>query len=68
MGESVPAGKFKNQIEDSIKTDRMNRLMRLAEEVREKFKQKNKGKILKVLVEKSSAAASFSSGRERIQD
>lgn len=53
MWESVPAGKFKNQIQDSVKTDRMNRLMALADEVRENFKKKNSGKVLKVLVEKS---------------
>lgn len=54
MGESVPAGKFKNQISDTIKKDRMNRLMALWDAVREEFKNAQKWKTLKVLVEKSS--------------
>lgn len=54
MGESVPAGKFKNQIQDSVKTERMNEIMNIAEWVRENFRKENKGKVLKVLVEKSS--------------
>jgi len=29
MGESVPAGKFKDQVSDAVKKDRMNRLMKL---------------------------------------
>ena len=53
MGESVPAGKFKNQISDAIKKERMNRLMTLWDAVREEFKNAQKWKILKVLVEKS---------------
>lgn len=32
----------------------MEKLMELADEIREAFKRKNKGKILEVLVEKSS--------------
>ncbi len=54
MWESVPAGKFKNQISESIKKDRMKRLMALWEKIREEFKSSQSGKVLKVLVEKSS--------------
>ena len=53
MWESVPAGKFKNQVPESIKKDRMNRLMELWEQVREEFKSSQKWKVLKVLIEKS---------------
>ena len=53
MGESVPAGKFKNQIPEDIKKDRMQRLMKLSDEIREGFKKSQKWKVLKVLVEKS---------------
>jgi threonylcarbamoyladenosine tRNA methylthiotransferase MtaB len=42
MGESVPAGKFKNQVPEHIKKDRMNRLMKLSEEIREDFKTSQK--------------------------
>ncbi len=53
MWESVPAGKFKNQVSENIKKDRMNRLMELWEQVRETFKSSQKWKVLKVLIEKS---------------
>ncbi len=53
MGESVPAGKFKHQVPENIKKDRMQRLMELAEQIRDDFKVSQKGKTLKVLVEKS---------------
>jgi len=52
MWESVPAGNFKDQITDSVKKDRMNRLMELWEQVREDFKNSQKWKVLKVLIEK----------------
>jgi tRNA A37 methylthiotransferase MiaB len=29
MGESVPAGKFKEQVDEKVKKDRMNRLLEL---------------------------------------
>ena len=54
LGESVPAGKFKNQVPEDIKKDRMQRLMKLGDEVREDFKKSQKWKIFKILVEKSS--------------
>ncbi len=53
MGESVPAGKFKHQVPENIKKDRMQKLMNLADEIRDNFKTSQKGKTLKVLVEKS---------------
>jgi len=54
MWESVPAWKFKHQVPENIKKDRMNRLMNLWEQVRKEFKDFQKWKTLKVLVEKSS--------------
>jgi len=54
MGESVPAGKFQKQVTEDVKKDRMNRLMNLAETIRDDFKKSQKGKVLKVLIEKSS--------------
>ncbi len=53
MGESVPAGKFKNQIPESVKKDRMQKLMTLWDQVREDFKKSQVWKVFKVLVEKS---------------
>jgi len=46
MWESVPA--------DQVKKERMNRLMKLWDEVRDEFKNSQKWKVLKVLVEKVS--------------
>lgn len=54
MWESVPAGKFKQQLSDQIKKERMNTLMDLWDCVRESFKNAQKWKVLKVLVEKVS--------------
>lgn len=53
LWESVPAWKFKEQISDQVKKDRMNRLMKLGDEIREDFIKSQTGKVLKVLVEKS---------------
>lgn len=53
MWESVPAGKFKDQISDSVKKDRMNRLMKLWDDVREEFRNSQRWKTLKILVEKT---------------
>lgn len=53
MGESVPAGKFKDQIDEKIKKDRMQRLLKLWDQVRNEFKDSQKWKVLKVLIEKS---------------
>lgn len=67
MGESVPAGKFKDQIPESIKKDRMQRLMNLSEVVREGFKNSQKGKVLKVLVEKSNLSQVSPQGEMKLQ-
>jgi len=53
MGESVPAWKFKDQVPEHIKKDRMNRLMELGDSVREAFKTSQKWKTFKILVEKA---------------
>lgn len=54
MWESVPAWKFKAQIDEKIKKERMNMLMQLWEDIRTEFFTSQKWKVLKVLVEKSS--------------
>ena len=54
MWESVPAGKFKDQIPEDIKKERMQELMKLWDEIREDFRKSQKWKTFKVLVEKSS--------------
>jgi len=53
MWESVPAGKFKDQVPETIKKDRMQKLMKLWEQVRTEFKSSQKWRVLKVLVEKA---------------
>ena len=53
MWESVPAGKFKDQIPENTKKERMQRLMTLWDQVREDFKNSQKWKTFKVLIEKS---------------
>lgn len=53
MGESVPAGSFKEQVPEAVKKDRMQRLMQIADEVRADFRVSQQGKELQVLVEKS---------------
>ncbi len=52
MGESVPAGKFKNQVPENIKKERMQKITDLAENIRKEFKKSQKWKTLKVLIEK----------------
>ncbi len=54
LWESVPAGKFTQQIPQHIKKERMQRLMKLWDEIREDFKKSQKWKTLKVLVEKNN--------------
>lgn len=54
MWESVPAGKFKEQVPENIKKDRMNRLLELGEQVRQEFIESQIWKPLKVLIEKKS--------------
>ncbi len=48
---SVPAGKFPNQVEESIKTERLNALMAEWERIKELFYRENDGKRFHVLVE-----------------
>ena len=57
MGESVPAGKFANQVPEAIKKERMNQIMELSEQIREQFKEENKGQELHVLIEKSDGSS-----------
>ena len=61
MGESVPAGTFKQQVPETIKKERMNTLMELWDKVRNNFKTSQKWKVLKVLIEKV-ASSSLSQG------
>ncbi|MDD3645850.1 MAG: MiaB/RimO family radical SAM methylthiotransferase [Candidatus Gracilibacteria bacterium] len=51
MGESVPAGKFKNQVPEKTKKDRMDRLLELGDKVRDEFIASQQGKPLHVLIE-----------------
>lgn len=62
LGEWVPAGRFKHQIPEHIKKERMNSLLRLGEEVAEDFYHSQKGKILQVLIEKCNSSAGTWSG------
>ena len=65
MWESVPAGKFKEQISENIKKERMNRLLKLWKKIRREFIQSQIGKPLKVLIEKcSTSSISRKSGKE----
>ena len=54
LWESVPAGRFKDQVPEATKKERMQRLMELWDVVREEFKNSQKWKTFKVLVEKCS--------------
>jgi len=51
MWETVPAWIFKNQVDEKVKQDRIKRLLKLWEEVREDFIKSQKWKVLKVLIE-----------------
>ena len=51
MWESVPAWKFKNQIDDKTKKERIERLTELWDKVRNNFIGSQKWKTLKVLIE-----------------
>ena len=53
MGESVPAGIFKNQVPEKIKKERMEEILELWEKNRQNFYNSQVWKTLKVLVEKS---------------
>jgi len=67
MWESVPAWKFKEQVPEDTKKERMNKLMKLWEEVREKFKKSQKWQTLKVLVEKSNLSQFSPQGEMKLQ-
>ncbi|MCH8518947.1 radical SAM protein [Candidatus Gracilibacteria bacterium] len=62
LGEGVPAGRFKHQIPEHIKKERMTKLLVLGEEVAQSFYKSQKGKILEVLIEKSNSSAGTWSG------
>lgn len=49
--EDVPAGIYPNQIDEKVKKERLNRLLKLAEEVRNDFIISQKWKILEALIE-----------------
>jgi len=53
MWESVPAWKFKDQVPENTKKERIQKLIELWDKVRHDFKKQNIGKVLKVLIEKS---------------
>ncbi|MDD2916772.1 MAG: radical SAM protein [Candidatus Gracilibacteria bacterium] len=48
---SVPAGKFPNQVDEKIKTDRLNTLLNEGERIKQGFLRANDGKCFHVLVE-----------------
>lgn len=50
-GETVPAGAFKDQVDWTIKKQRMQKLLAVGEQVREEFVAANKGQAWRVLVE-----------------
>ncbi|MFA5917046.1 MAG: MiaB/RimO family radical SAM methylthiotransferase [Candidatus Gracilibacteria bacterium] len=50
-GENVPAGSYKNQIDEKTKKDRFNRISELGEKVRNEFINSQKGKTFEVLIE-----------------
>ncbi len=51
FGESVPAGRFPDQVSDTEKKERMWKLEAIADQVREDFIERNIGKTFKVLIE-----------------
>jgi len=62
LGEWVPAGRFKHQIPEQIKKERMNRLLLLGEEVARDFYHSQTWKILEVLIEKCNISTGTWSG------
>jgi len=50
-GENVPAWSYKNQIDEKTKKDRYDRILKLAENIRNEFINSQKGKIFEVLIE-----------------
>lgn len=51
LWEHVPASFFSNQIDEKIKKDRLDKLLKIWEETREKFINSQKWKTLEVLIE-----------------
>jgi len=51
MGESVPAGKFTNQLDDKTKKERMWEIMNISDQIRDDFIDRNIGKEFNVLIE-----------------
>ncbi|MBP8016434.1 radical SAM protein, partial [Candidatus Gracilibacteria bacterium] len=49
---TVPAGNFPNQVSESLKTQRLKKLLKEAEKIRTNFIEQNKGKNLNILIEK----------------
>lgn len=50
-GESVPAGFYVEQVDDKTKEDRLERLLRLGDEVRRDFIESQIGEVFEVLIE-----------------
>ena len=51
MWESVPAGKFPNQVDEKIKKERIWEIMNISDQIRDEFIDKNIWKTLEVLIE-----------------
>ena len=51
LGEHVPASFFPNQVDEKIKKERLDRLLKVWEETREKFINSQKWKTLEILIE-----------------
>ena len=62
LGEWVPAGRFKHQIPEHIKKERMNSLLKLGDTVAEDFYNTQKWKTLQVLIEKYNSSTGTWSG------
>lgn len=51
MWESVPAGKFPDQVDEKIKKERMWEIMNISDQIRDTFIDRNIGKEFQVLIE-----------------
>lgn len=51
LWESVPAGKFPNQVDEKIKKERMWEISNIADHIRDEFIDRNIGKTFEVLIE-----------------
>lgn len=54
MWESVPAGKFPDQVDEKIKKERMWEIMNISDQIRDDFIDRNIGKEFQVLIENVS--------------